>query len=179
MTVKTFEEPAVQASGKVVPYSYNAPSSTGYEPNKFINVELMPIDYSTKSEQDWILIRYAEVLLNYAEAQNEDVGPDASVYDAINAVRARPGVEMPAIPAGLSKEQMRTRIWNERRVELALEGLRYGDIKRWKLAETYIPTLVDLGGIHRKFDPSKNYVFPFPQYEIDVNPNLEQNPGYN
>jgi len=178
MTVKLFEDPAVQASGKVVPYNYNAPSSTGYEPNKFIDVEQLPIDYSTKSEQDWILIRYAEVLLNYAEAQNEAVGPDASVYDAINEVRARPGVDMPAIPAGLNKDQMRARIWNERRVELALEGLRYGDIKRWKLAETYIPTLTDAGGVQRKFDPSKNYVFPFPQSEIDVNPNLEQNPNY-
>lgn len=178
MTVKLFEDPAVQASGAVVPYNYNAPSSTGYEPNKFIDVEQLPIDYSTKSEQDWILIRYAEVLLNYAEAQNEAVGPDASVYTAINTVRARPGINMPAIPAGLTKDQMRTRIWQERRVEFALEGLRYGDIKRWKLAETYIPTLTDAGGVQRKFDPTKNYVFPFPQSEIDVNPALEQNPGY-
>lgn len=178
MTVKAFADPAVKASGQVVPYSYNAPSSTGYEPNKFIDVEHMPIDYATKSEQDWILIRYAEVLLNYAEAQNEASGPDQSVYDAINAIRDRPGVDMPPIPTGLTKEQMRARIWQERRVELALEGQRYGDIKRWKLAETYIPTLTDLGGVQRKFDPAKNYVFPFPQSEIDVNPSLEQNPNY-
>lgn len=178
LTVKLFGDPAVQASGQVVPYAYNAPSSTGYEPNKFVDVEQLPIDYSTKSEQDWVLIRYAEVLLNYAEAQNEAVGPDASVYDAINEVRARPGVNMPPIPLGLTKDQMRQRIWNERRVELALEGLRYGDIKRWKLAETYIPTLTDIGGVQRKFDPTKNYVFPFPQSEIDVNPNLDQNPNY-
>lgn len=178
LTVKLFEDPAVKASGQVVPYNYNAPSSTGYEPNKFIDVEQLPIDYSTKSEQDWILIRYAEVLLNYAEAQNEASGPDATVYDAINEVRARPGVDMPPLPAGLTKDQMRTRIWQERRVELALEGQRYGDIKRWKLAETYIPTLTDAGGVQRKFDPTKNYVFPFPQSEIDVNPSLEQNPNY-
>ena len=178
LTVKLFSDPAVQASGKVVPYAYNGASSTGYEPSKLCNVEALPVDYSTKSEQDWVLLRYAEVLLNYAEAKNELSGPDASVYDAINAVRARPGIDMPPIPSGLTKEQMRTRIWNERRVEFGLEGLRYGDIKRWKLAETYIPSLVDPGGVHRAFNPVKHYVFPFPQSEIDVNENLEQNPNY-
>lgn len=178
LTVKLFSDPAVQASGKIVPYAYNGASSTGYEPSKLCNVEALPVDYSTKSEQDWVLLRYAEVLLNYAEAKNELSGPDASVYNAINAVRARPGIDMPPIPSGLTKDQMRTRIWNERRVEFGLEGLRYGDIKRWKLAETYIPSLVDPGGVHRSFDPAKHYVFPFPQSEIDVNPNLDQNPHY-
>ena len=176
--MKLFSDPAVQASGKVVPYAYNGASSTGYEPSKLCNVEALPVDYSTKSEQDWVLLRYAEVLLNYAESKNELSGPDASVYDAINSVRARPGINMPPIPSGLTKEQMRTRIWNERRVEFGLEGLRFGDIKRWKLAETYIPALVDPGGVHRAFNPAKHYVFPFPQSEIDVNENLEQNPNY-
>jgi hypothetical protein len=85
---------------------------------------------------------------------------------------------MPPVPAGLSKDQMRERIRHERRVELALEGKRYWDIKRWKTAEIYIPTLVDPGGAQRKFDPAKHYLFPFPQSEIDVNPSLDQNPNY-
>lgn len=179
LTLKHFSDPAVKASGEVVEYAYNGISVTGYEPAKFVDVETLPIDYATRSEHDWILIRYAEVLLNYAEAKNEVSGPDASVYNAINAIRARPGIDMPPIPDGLSKDEMRQRIWHERRVELALEGFRYGDIKRWKLAETYIPSLVDPGSnLHREFDPAKHYVFPFPQSEIDINENLEQNPNY-
>lgn len=179
LTLKHFSDPAIKASGEVVEYAYNGISLTGFEPDKFVDVEALPIDYATKSEHDWILLRYAEVLLNYAEAKNELSGPDASVYNAINEVRARPGINMPPLPAGLTKDEMRARIWQERRVELAMEGLRYGDIKRWKLAETYIPSLVDPGSnLNRQFDPTKHYVFPFPQSEIDINDKLEQNPGY-
>src|SRR5690606_21972996 len=69
----------------------------------------------------FVFIRYAEILLNYAEAKNEALpAPDQSVYQAIDAVRARVG--MPALPTGLSKDQMRERIRNERRVELAFES---------------------------------------------------------
>lgn len=178
-TIRAFEDPAVKASGEVVPFAYNGVSQTGLVPAKGGNVETLPIDYATKSEQDWILIRYAEVLLNFAEATNELTGPTPAVYNAVNAVRGRQGVNMPPLPDGLSQEEMRARIWNERRVEFAFEGMRYRDIKRWKLAETYIPTLVEPGSnISRAFDPSKHYLFPFPQSEIDINPNLVQNPGY-
>ncbi len=178
-TIRRFEDPAVKASGAVVPFAYNGASQTGLQPVKGGNVETLPIDYSTRSEQDWILLRYAEVLLNFAEATNELNGPTAAVYDAINAVRARPGINMPPIPAGLTKDGMRTRIRNERRVEFAFEGMRYRDIRRWKYAEIYIPSLIEPGSlIPRKFDPAKHYVWPFPQSEIDINPNLVQNPGY-
>ena len=81
---------------------------------------------------NFVYFRYAEVLLNYAEAQNEAVGPDASVYDAINQIRARASVGMPPLPAGLSQSQMRARIRNERAVELAFEDFRWYDIMRWK-----------------------------------------------
>ncbi len=178
LTIKTFEENVINSSGAEVGFAYNAPSGTGYMPVKGLNWDALPVDYSTRSEQDWIHMRYAELLLIYAEAKNEDSGPDQSVYDAINAIRSRPGIGMPNIPTGLSKDQMRERIRQERRIELALEGKRYWDVKRWKTAETYIPTLVDPGGAQRRFDPSKNYLFPFPQTEIDRNPNLEQNPNY-
>jgi hypothetical protein len=76
-------------------------------------------------------MRYAEVLLNYAEAENEANGP-ANAYAAINQVRARVG--MPALPTGLTQAQMRDRIRHERRVELALEGFRYFDLRRWGTA---------------------------------------------
>lgn len=179
LTLKAFADPAVKASGEVVKYSYNGNSITGYEPTKGANVEALPVDYSTKSEQDWILIRYAEVLLNFAEATNEISGPTSAVYDAINQVRGRPGINMPPIPAGLTQDEMRTRIWHERRVEFGMEGHRYRDIRRWKLADTYLNSLVLPGsGTKYVFDPAKNYVWPFPQSEIDVNKNLVQNPGY-
>ncbi|HEY8971315.1 MAG TPA: RagB/SusD family nutrient uptake outer membrane protein, partial [Puia sp.] len=75
--------------------------------------------------------RYAEVLLNYAEAQNEAVGPDQSVYDAVNAVRARSAV--PAVTPGLSQDEMRTVLRRERRIELAFEDKRWNDIRRWDI----------------------------------------------
>ena len=178
LTIKPFADKAINSSGKEVDFNYNGQSASGYNPVKYGNWDALPCDYSTKSEQDWILLRYADVLLMYAEAKNEASGPDATVYKAINDIRARPGINMPALPAGLTKEQMRDRIRQERRVELALEGLRWSDIKRWKTAETYIPTLVDQGGQRRVFNPAKHYLMPFPQSEIDVNPNLVQNPGY-
>lgn len=81
---------------------------------------------------NFVFFRYAEILLNYAEAQNEAVGPDASVYAAINQIRARTSVAMPALPIGLNQDQMRQRIRNERAVELAFEDFRWYDIMRWK-----------------------------------------------
>lgn len=178
-TLKPFDDPAIKASGEMVSYAYNNPSVTGYMPTKGADVEALPVDYATRSEHDWILLRYAEVLLNFAEATNEISGPTAAVYDAVDAVRGRTGIDMPGLPAGLTKDEMRSRIWNERRVEFAMEGLRYSDIRRWKLAETYINSLVEPNsGTPRVFNPAKHYVWPFPQSEIDVNPNLQQNPGY-
>ncbi|MDR2470441.1 MAG: RagB/SusD family nutrient uptake outer membrane protein [Tannerella sp.] len=176
LTIKGFEDKVINSSGQEMGFAYNAISGTGYEPVKYCNWDVLPIDYSTRSEQDWILLRYADVLLMYAEARNEASGPDASVYAAVNQVRAR--VDMPPLPEGLNQSAMRERIRNERRVELALEGVRWSDVLRWKTAETYIPTLVDPGGARRQFDPSKHYLLPFPQSEMDVNDQLDQNPGY-
>ena len=129
-----------------------------------------------------ILLRYAEVLLTYAEARNELSGPDASVYAAVNAVRARPSVNMPVVEAGLTKDEMRAVIRNERRVELAFEGLYYSDIRRWRTAE-----IVNNGPIYnyegkaitnRTFDKERDYLWPIPFVQIQENPQLEQNPSY-
>ena len=88
---------------------------------------------SGQSYTNYIVIRYADILLMYAEAQNEYAGPDPSVYDAVNKVRERAG--MPDLPDGLSKDAMRDAIHHERRVEFAAEGYYYNDIRRWKTAE--------------------------------------------
>lgn len=128
------------------------------------------------SETNLIVLRYGEVLLNYAEAQNEAVGPDASVYAAINAVRARASVAMPPVPAGLSKAQMRDEIRHERRIELAGEGLYFDDIRRWRTAEAAMAA-VTWPGSQRAWT-ARNYLFPVPQHEIDLNGKLSQNQGY-
>jgi len=120
-------------------------------------------------------MRYAEVLLSHAEAVNEVSGPTQAVYDDINAIRAR--VKMPALPAGLSKSQMRDRIRHERRLELAFEGFRYLDIKRWRIAGQVLNGVND-GTVTRQFISPKNYLWPLPEAEILQNKELQQNPDY-
>lgn len=68
---------------------------TPYKMEKYVNWEYAPFGWHTRSDQDYVFFRYANVLLMYAESQNEAAGPDDTVYAAINEVRARPGVEMP------------------------------------------------------------------------------------
>ncbi|MFA9389643.1 MAG: RagB/SusD family nutrient uptake outer membrane protein [Prolixibacteraceae bacterium] len=107
---------------------------TGYNTWKWFEPEMDPWNASEKEHPNYgvnvIVIRYAEVYLNYAEAKNEASGPDQSVYDAVNAVRARAG--MPALASGLNQEQMRKAIRHERRIELAFEWSRIWDVLRWK-----------------------------------------------
>jgi len=169
-----------------------ANTPTGYYTRKF-HRENIPV-YSLPGDQDWIYIRYAEVLLNYAEAQNEATGPDASVYDAINQIRSRPSVDMPDLPAGLSQAEMRDKIRHERRIELVYEEHRFYDIRRWRIAEDLlngpmqgIEMTVDDGTgdiIYSKFDfeersfPPKLYVLPIGQSEMDKSPGLNQIAGW-
>ncbi|MBD8489475.1 RagB/SusD family nutrient uptake outer membrane protein [Echinicola sp. CAU 1574] len=148
---------------------------TGFGVKKFLTPELIPYGYSTRSEQDWVMLRYADVLLMYAELENELSGPTINVYNAINEVRERS--DMPNIPAGISQEEMRESIRHERRIELAFEGLRYYDLKRWKIAEEVLNN-VDDGIIPYHFE-ERFYQWPLPQSEIDKsNGVLEQNPDY-
>lgn len=165
---------------------------TGYYTRKF-HREDVPV-YSLAGDQDWVFLRYAEVLLNYAEAQNEAVGPDATVHDVINQIRSRTSVAMPDLPAGLSQVEMRDRIRNERRVELAFEEHRFYDIRRWKIAEDLLNgpmqgvqmAVDDVSGevIYSRFDfeertfPTKLYVMPIHQSEIDKSPGLTQIGGW-
>jgi len=115
-------------------------TTTGYYIRKFVD-ESLNLPQNTTSMHTWIIFRYAEVLLNYAEAMNEAYGPESksgftmSAKQAVDMVRSRPGVGMPILPPGLSQEEMRQRIRNERRVELAFEEHRFFDVRRWKIAE--------------------------------------------
>ena len=127
-------DPRLHQTIAVIGYKFNGKImqlsdvvNTGFGVKKYtsfiddVNIAII----APSTELNPILMRYAEVLLTFAEAQNEGVGPDASVYAAMNAVRSRTSVKMPALEAGLTKDQMRAVIRNERRVELAFEGLYY------------------------------------------------------
>lgn len=135
-----------------------------------------------RSEVNPIVIRYAEVLLTYAEARNEAVGPDQSVYDAVNKIRNRPSVNMPELQSGLSQDEMRQVIRHERRIELALEGKYLQDIKRWRTAVDLMngPVLDSQGEVYtnRTFNPDRDYLWAIPSEQTDLNENLEQNPNW-
>jgi hypothetical protein len=133
-----------------------------------------------QSETNFIVLRYADILLMYAEAQNEFAGPDATVYSAINKVRKRAG--MPDIATGYTKEELRDIIRRERRIEFAGEALYYNDLRRWKQAEVALnATIYNHKGAAietRKFNAARDYWWPIPQTQRDLNPNLGQNPNY-
>ena len=148
---------------------------TGYGIIKFLEPNNIPYGFSTLSQQDAVILRLGEVMLMYAEAQNEIAGPDATVYKAMADLRAR--VNMPAYPAGYTKDQMRERIRHERRVELAFEGLRHYDLLRWHIAGPVL-NAVKTSLINYHFE-DKFYRWPLPQTEIDKSGGvLIQNPDY-
>lgn len=171
---------------------------TGYYLKKHMN-EGVIAGYSNRGlgvggGHNLIVLRYAEILLVYAEAKNEILAvPDESIYKAVNAVRHRAG--QPDLPNGLSQDEMRERIRNERRVELAFENKRYFDIMRWRAGNeflnqqchgmkvTYIkdangnvvPQYARFNLVKKTFDENKNYLLPVPQSAINKNPKLYPN----
>lgn len=148
---------------------------------------------------DFVYIRYAEILLNYAEAINEFTGPTAEVYDVIRQLRKRAKIaagtdDSYGVPAGLSQSEMRTVIQNERRVELAFEEHRFFDIRRWKIAEQVYGTPLKGFNIQKSSGGSINYnpitvltpifrspqmyLYPIPYNEVIKNPQMVQNPQW-
>jgi hypothetical protein len=129
---------------------------------------------------DWIVLRYADVLLMYAEAVNEGGTPTAGTAEAaLNLVRTRAGI-LPV--SGLSQAAFRDSVWLDRRREFVFEGQRWFDLSRWGILDQAIraktaevkaiaPGETDVHGV-----PSN--LFPIPQSERDINPNLTQNPGW-
>lgn len=173
-------------------------SRTGYYLKKFLNPNLNLTQSETKL-RNWIVFRYAEVLLSYAEAMNEAYGPDndngygLSARQALNQLRIRAGVGMPAVVAA-GQAEMRERIKHERRIELAFEDHRYWDLLRWKNAETVLnqPLLgmrITRNGAmfnyqvfeveKRTFQSPRMYHYPIPASEINKsNGVLAQNEGW-
>lgn len=125
-----------------------------------------------------ILIRYADVLLSYAECQNE-LGNTSTAIDAINEVRDRAGAV--ELPSGMSQSDVRTHLRDvERPIELAIERTRWLDLLRWDNMEPgYISSTY---AAHNRraaanFNNTHKY-YPIPQQDINTNPNIMQNPGY-
>ena len=188
----------IYSGGTDDPNNTNA-SRTGYYLKKFLLENL----YLTQGEtriHNWIMFRYAEILLNYAEAMNEAYGPsDNNGYsltacEAVNLVRGRTGIGMPPVSTS-DKNEMREKIKHERRVELAFEEHRFWDLLRWKDAGEIMN--LPLRGIQitkiddttfnynistveqRKFDASRMYLYPIPYSEITKsNGVLTQNPNW-
>lgn len=166
-------------------------STTGFNIKKYINTE----DYANPANSgiNIILLRYAEVLLTYAEAKIELNQLDAEVLTAINTVRnGRGDVKQPSITS-TSQAELREIVRRERAVELAFEGQRLFDIRRWKIADKVVPgpvygityvsangllTTVQVVAVNKVFDVNRHYLWPIPQKEIDLNNSLVQNPGW-
>ncbi|WP_295120117.1 RagB/SusD family nutrient uptake outer membrane protein [uncultured Chitinophaga sp.] len=173
-----------------VPTNVNSTKS-GYYMRKFLSSNATyNVTSITNVRRPWVLFRYADILLMHAEALNEAVGANADVYADMNAVRNRAG--MPSLPDGLTQEQMRERIKNERRVELCFEEQRFFDVRRWKEGDTYFDAAVHgmritKSGTTLTYTPfvietrvfaAKNYFYPIQQSEINRAKKLGQNPGY-
>jgi hypothetical protein len=141
-----------------------------------------PFDGYWDSPQNFIIFRYADVLLLYAEAELEVNGASQGVYDALNQVRQRANVMMPKIEEN-NVIKLREIIRKERAVELALEGWRYFDLLRWGLLKEVndnfelVHVLTGKPFMTRIF-PDRNVLWPIPLTEIDLNSLLEQNNGY-
>lgn len=164
-------------------------TATGYYMAKY---------YSPQAEGDLasginlIMMRYADVLLMYAEAKLESDGMTEDVWNkTLYAIRHRAGFRTATAleyPSAQSKNTMRQIIRNERRVELAMEGLRWWDIKRWKAGKEYLNGKIysaqfpDRNAIlldTYNFDETRDYLWAVPQSQINLNKNLTpNNPGY-
>ena len=198
------EKPGEKKTNPNHPGTANNSSKTGLTWAKYLNPMAQYGDiWSTKAQP--ILFRYAEVLLTYAEAENELNGPSAEVYTLLNRIRTRAG--MPDVDQNKygSKETLRELIRRERSIELAGEGLRRADILRWKdasgkmVAETVLNAPLEsftgtinyaetdpykravIGGVElvegRTFAPHNRYL-PIKQDALDKNKNLKHNTGY-
>ncbi len=156
----------------------------------YVKKHYLEHSYQNSSDDNWPLLRYADILLMYAEASNEITdAPSADVIEMVNMIRRRANGVAPTDVSNttynLASEETDTRnafrdaVWKERRLELAFEGHRWFDLVR---TGTYVSVM------NRHFEEefkglymlnSFNNLFPVPQYEIDINPNLApNNPGY-
>ncbi|MWW23264.1 RagB/SusD family nutrient uptake outer membrane protein [Algibacter lectus] len=162
---------------------------TGYYLRKFHDPKLQN---GQNAQSRWKKYHLAEIYLNYAEAENEANGPTVEAYNAINKIRERVG--MPNLPAGLSKDEFRKRVRNERRVELVIEEHRFWDVRRWKILDQTDKLVTGMEVIkngdnfeyerfvteRRNAWQDKFLIFPIPIKDTSIIPdfNDNQNPGW-
>jgi starch-binding outer membrane protein, SusD/RagB family len=190
------EEVQTYVGGKDNPNTAIQKTKTSYYLRKFMGHYETADDYQD-IRQNWNILRYAEILLNFAEAENEYSGPTAEVYQVLTQLRARAGIlagadNLYGFAAGMSKDQMREAIHIERRIEMAFEEQRYWDIRRWKTAQQVYSQPVRglqialLGGVknynvitvrNTTFD-ERRYLYPIPYSEVVKNSQMVQNPGW-
>lgn len=188
--IETFE------GGKNKPGGPIQQTKTSYYLRKFLGNFETSTNYAA-TPHDWVCFRYAEILLNYAEAENEFAGATTEVYEALKDIRRRAGIQaggddMYGLTPGLTTEAMRAVIQNERRIELAFEEHRYWDIRRWKIAEDVFSepinglVIVKSGStlnyntvpvLTATFNP-KRYLYPITFDEVVKNRNMVQNPEW-
>ena len=175
-------------------YEKERASKSGYWFRKYVS-DADAFKSGGAGTMDFGLLRYAEVLLTYAEAKIMLNQVDDLAKSCINQVRSRAGLDMTVadvtLPhfANYTQQQWIELIRNERRIEFAGEGLRYDDLIRWKTAEIELNKpalgytqkingeLVSLKIEDRSFKPY-NYLWPFHENSLRVEPGLTQNPGY-
>ncbi|AMJ67501.1 RagB/SusD family nutrient uptake outer membrane protein [Hymenobacter sp. PAMC 26628] len=141
---------------------------------------IYPVTQINEGDNDWPILRYADVLLMYAEALNNN-GKTALAIPQINRIRTRAGLA--AKPLTLSGPDTQLAIEQERRVELCFEGQRWYDLIRWGKD---VSTMLAFKAAYTTLDPAnsnlnprpENRLFPLPSRELALNPNLTQNPGY-
>lgn len=189
-----------QSPGGQFDQKVSGASKTGYYLKKFLHANLNLVEGGS-TDHLWPVFRYAEVLLNYAEAMNEAYGPDAdpkgygmTAREALTEVRNSASTALPAVTAS-SKDEFRKAVKHERRVELAFEDHRYWDLVRWLDAEDVLNKPIkgavvrrnNLGGYQYSFNNveervfhKRNYYLPFTRKEItNSNGTITQNPEYN
>ena len=176
------------AGADAVDGDYRA-SKTGLLPKKYINPE--DLNFRSNCGINLIIIRYAEILLTAAEARVELDQELTTAQGYINQIRQRVDVSMPAI-AATSQADLRTAVRHERMVELALEGNRFFDVRRWKIAKTactgtvegvrYVADGASAPSVHTlnrsKTFSDKDYLWPVPYNERQLCPGLSQNTGW-
>lgn len=145
-------------------------SITGYNVRKFLVSKSVSPEYNT-SPANFVVYRYADVLLMKAEALNE-MGQTTAAEVPLNIVRKRAGLDA---VTGLTQDEMREKIIHERRMEFAFEGHRWFDMVRIDHGNYAIKFLKSIGKNNVNKD---RLLFPIPQTEIDANPLITQNPGY-
>lgn len=173
--------------------SGRAAGGNDYSPTGYIVRKNMPPASYQESSRSWILLRLAEIYLNYVEALNESDPGNPDIVKYLNLIRERAGIpgygNGVAVPVG--QDAMRTAIWHERQVELAFENVRYFDVRRWKIAgqteagpiygmdiNSDAPAFYNLKPVETRVFTRKSYFFPIPQQDVSVNTTLVQNPGW-